>query len=158
MSERIPQRCDIPEKDKWAIEDIYPTDAAWEQDLVKARGYAEKIASYKGLLSTDSAKLLEYLRLDDDMTVVLEALVNYAQRRNDEDTRDAKYQDMVSRMEMLFVDISGASAFVTPELLSIGDETMERFSESSLKWNFTACASTECAADVRISFQKPRSA
>lgn len=127
MSERIPQRCDIPEKDKWAIEDIYPTDAAWEQDLVKARGYAEKIASYKGLLSTDSAKLLEYLRLDDDMTVVLEALVNYAQRRNDEDTRDAKYQDMVSRMEMLFVDISGASAFVTPELLSIGDETMERF-------------------------------
>ena len=127
MSERIPQRCDIPEKDKWAIEDIYPTDAAWEQDLVKARGYAEKIASYKGLFSTDSAKLLEYLRLDDDMTVVLEALVNYAQRRNDEDTRDAKYQDMVSRMEMLFVDISGASAFVTPELLSIDDETMERF-------------------------------
>ncbi len=127
MSERIPQRCDIPEKDKWAIEDIYPTDAAWEQDLAKARGYAEKIASYKGLLSTDSAKLLEYLRLDDDMTVVLEALVNYAQRRNDEDTRDAKYQDMVSRMEMLFVDISGASAFVTPELLSIDDETMERF-------------------------------
>ncbi len=127
MSERIPQRCDIPEKDKWAIEDIYPTDAAWEQDLAKARRYAEKIASYKGLLSTDSAKLLEYLRLDDDMTVVLEALVNYAQRRNDEDTRDAKYQDMVSRMEMLFVDISGASAFVTPELLSIDDETMERF-------------------------------
>lgn len=127
MSERIPQRCDIHEKDKWAIEDIYLTDAAWEQDLVKARGYAEKIASYKGLLSTDSAKLLEYLRLDDDMTVVLEALVNYAQRRNDEDTRDAKYQDMVSRMEMLFVDISGASAFVTPELLSIDDETMERF-------------------------------
>lgn len=127
MSERIPQRCDIPEKDKWAIEDIYPTDDAWEQDLAKARGFAEKIASYKGLLSTDSAKLLEYLRLDDDMTVVLEALVNYAQRRNDEDTRDAKYQDMVSRMEMLFVDISGASAFVTPELLSIDDETMERF-------------------------------
>ena len=127
MSERIPQRCDIPEKDKWAIEDIYPTDAAWEQDLAKAKGFSEKIASYKGLLSTDSAKLLEYLRLDDDMTVVLEALVNYAQRRNDEDTRDAKYQDMVSRMEMLFVDISGASAFVTPELLSIDDETMERF-------------------------------
>lgn len=127
MSERIPQRCDIPEKDKWAIEDIYPTDDAWEQDLAKAKGFAEKIASYKGLLSTDSAKLLEYLRLDDDMTVVIEALVNYAQRRNDEDTRDAKYQDMVSRMEMLFVDISGASAFVTPELLSIDDDTMERF-------------------------------
>lgn len=127
MSERIPQRSDIPEKDKWAIEDMYPTDDAWEQDLAKAKEMPEKISSYKGLLSTDSAKLLEYLKADDDMTVLLENLINYAQRRNDEDTRDAKYQDMVSRLEMLFVDISGAAAFVTPELLSIDDETMERF-------------------------------
>lgn len=127
MSERIPQRSDIPEKDKWAIEDMYPTDEAWEQDLVKAKEMPAKIASYKGLLCKDSAKLLEYLKADDDMTVLLENLINYAQRRNDEDTRDAKYQDMVSRLEMLFVDISGAAAFVTPELLSIDDETMERF-------------------------------
>ena len=127
MSERIPQRSDIPEKDKWAIEDMYATDEAWEQDLARAKEMPEKIASYKGLLSTDSAKLLEYLRADDDMTVLLESLINYAQRRNDEDTRDAKYQDMVSRLEMLFVDISGAAAFVTRELLSIDDFTMERF-------------------------------
>ncbi len=127
MSERIPQRSDIPEKDKWAIEDMYATDDAWEQDLARAKEMPEKIASYKGLLSTDSAKLLEYLRADDDMTVLLESLINYAQRRNDEDTRDAKYQDMVSRLEMLFVDISGAAAFVTPEILSIDDDTMERF-------------------------------
>lgn len=127
MSERIPQRSDIPEKDKWAIEDMYATDEAWEQDLARAKEMPEKIASYKGLLSTDSAKLLEYLRADDDMTVLLESLINYAQRRNDEDTRAAKYQDMVSRLEMLFVDISGAAAFVTPEILSIDDDTMERF-------------------------------
>ena len=127
MSERIPQRSDIPEKDKWAIEDMYATDEAWEQDLARAKEMPEKIASYKGLLSTDSAKLLEYLRADDDMTVLLESLINYAQRRNDEDTRDAKYQDMVSRLEMLFVGISGAAAFVTPEILSIDDDTMERF-------------------------------
>lgn len=127
MSERIPQRSDIPEKDKWAIEDMYATDEAWEQDLARAKEMPEKIASYKGLLSTDSAKLLEYLRADDDMTVLLESLINYAQRRNDEDTRDAKYQDMVSRLEMLFVEISGAAAFVTPEILSIDDDTMERF-------------------------------
>lgn len=105
----------------------YATDEAWEQDLARAKEMPEKIASYKGLLSTDSAKLLEYLRADDDMTVLLESLINYAQRRNDEDTRDAKYQDMVSRLEMLFVDISGAAAFVTPEILSIDDDTMERF-------------------------------
>ncbi len=127
MSERIPQRNELPADVKWAIEDLYPTDEAWENDLLKAKESPAKIASYKGLLSTDSAKLLEYLKYDDDMTVLLENMINYAQRRNDEDTRDAKYQDMVSRLEMLFVDISGASAFVTPEILSIDDQTMERF-------------------------------
>lgn len=127
MSERIPQRNEIPAEHKWSIEDLYATDAAWEQDLGKAKEFPAKIASYKGLLSTDSAKLLEYLKYDDDMTVLLENMINYAQRKNDEDTREAKYQDMVSRLEMLFVDISGASAFVTPEILSIDDETMERF-------------------------------
>lgn len=114
MSERIPQRNEIPAEHKWSIEDLYATDAAWEQDLSKAKEFPAKIASYKGLLSTDSAKLLEYLKYDDDMTVILENMINYAQRKNDEDTREAKYQDMVSRLEMLFVDISGASAFVTP--------------------------------------------
>ena len=127
MSERIPQRNELPADVKWAIEDLYPTDEAWENDLLKAKESPAKIASYKGLLPTDSAKLLEYLKYDDDMTVLLENMINYAQRRNDEDTRDAKYQDMVSRLEMLFVDISGASAFVTPEILSIDDQTMECF-------------------------------
>ncbi|MDY4588502.1 MAG: oligoendopeptidase F [Oscillospiraceae bacterium] len=127
MSDRIPKRSDINAKDKWSIEDIYPTDEAWEQDFAAAKKMPEQIASYKGLLSTDSAKLLEYLKADDDMTVLLESLINYAQRKNDEDTRESKYQDMVSRLEMLFVDISGAAAFVTPEILSIDDETMERF-------------------------------
>ncbi len=127
MSERIPQRNELPADVKWAIEDLYPTDEAWENDLLKAKESPAKIASYKGLLSTDSAKLLEYLKYDDDLTVLLENMINYAQRRNDEDTREARYQDMVSRLEMLFVDISGASAFVTPEILSIDDETMERF-------------------------------
>lgn len=127
MSERIPQRQDVPAENKWAIEDIYPTDAAWEEDFAAAKKMPEKIASYKGLLSTDSAKLLEYLIADDEMTVVLDKLINYAQRKNDEDTRESKYQDMVSRLEMLFVELSGAGAYVTPEILSIPDETMERF-------------------------------
>lgn len=32
MSERIPQRNEIPAEHKWSIEDLYATDAAWEQD------------------------------------------------------------------------------------------------------------------------------
>lgn len=127
MSERIPQRQEIAAENKWSIEDIYATDDLWEADYAKAKSFAGKIATYKGLLSTSSEKLLEYMKLDDELSVLLDSLVNYAQRKNDEDTRVAKYQDMVSRVEMLYVEIAGAASFVTPELLSISDENMERF-------------------------------
>lgn len=127
MSERIPERQDVAAENKWSIGDIYASDAAWEADFAKAKEFPARIASYKGQLSTSAEKLLEYMKQDDELSVLLDSLVNYAQRKNDEDTRIAKYQDMVSRVETLYVEIAGASSYVTPELLSIPDDTMERF-------------------------------
>lgn len=127
MSERIPRREDVSAGNKWSINDIYATDEAWEADYEKAAGFAEKIGSYKGKLSASAEKLLEYLRMDDELTVVFDSLINYAQRKHDEDTRVARYQDMTNRLEMLYVRIAGAAAFVTPEILSIDDSGFEEF-------------------------------
>lgn len=127
MSERVPQRTEVAAEKKWSINDIYATDEAWEVEFVRAQGYAEKIASYNGELCKSAEKLLEYLKLDDELTLIFDNLINYAQRKSDEDTRVSKYQDMCSRLEMLYVSIAGAASFVTPELLSISDEDMERF-------------------------------
>ncbi len=127
MADRIPQRSEVAAEYKWSINDIYATDEAWEQDLLKAKSAAEKIAGYKGQLSSSAEKLLEYMRYDDELTVLLENLINYSQRKNDEDTRNSKYQDMVNRVESLLIEISSAASFVTPEILSISDETMDSF-------------------------------
>lgn len=125
--ERIPQRADVAQENKWSIEDIYTSDGAWEKDFARAGEYVEKIASYKGKLCVSAEKLLEYLKLDDELTLLFDSLANYAQRKSDEDTRVAKYQEMCGRIEMLVVSIAGASAYVTPELLSISDEVMDKF-------------------------------
>ena len=127
MADRIPQRSEVAAEYKWKINDIYATDEAWEKDLEKAKAAADRIPEYKGQLCTSAEKLLEYMRYDDELTVLLENLINYAQRKSDEDTREAKYQDMVSRIEVVLVGISGAAAFVTPEILSISDETLDGF-------------------------------
>lgn len=127
MSERIPQRADVAAENKWSINDIYASDEVWENDFIKAQGYADRISSYKGELCQNSLKLLEYLKLDDELTLIFDSLINYAQRKGDEDTRVSKYQDMCGRLEMLYVSIAGAASFVTPELLSISDDDMERF-------------------------------
>ncbi len=127
MPERIPQRADVAAENKWSINDIYVSDEAWESDYAKAQSFVDRIASYKGELCQSTTKLLEYLKLDDELTLLFDSLINYAQRKGDEDTRVSKYQDMCSRLEMLYVSIAGAASFVTPELLSISDEHMEKF-------------------------------
>ena len=53
--------------------------------------------------------------------------MHYAQRKSDEDTRVAAYQEMVSQMTRLAVELQSAAAFETPELLAIDDETLDRF-------------------------------
>lgn len=127
MSKRIPQRADVAAENKWSINDIYASDEAWESDYIKAQGFVDRISAYKGELCQSPKKLLEYLKLDDELTLVFDSLINYAQRKGDEDTRVSKYQDMCSRLEMLYVSIAGAASFVTPELLSISNDDMERF-------------------------------
>lgn len=125
--DRIPQRSEVSSENKWKINDIYASDEDWEKDLGRAGEYAEKIPAYKGQLCKSAEKLLEYLKLDDEISLIFDSLINYAQRKSDEDTRVAKYQEMCGRLEMLYVQIAGASAYVTPEILSISDETMDRF-------------------------------
>ncbi len=127
MADRIPQRAEVSAENKWAINDIYADDGSWEEDYSKARRFVDKIASCKGALCKSPEALLAYLRLDDELTLLFDNLVNYAQRKSDEDTRVSRYQDMCGRLEMLYVGIAGAASFVTPEILSISDEDMERF-------------------------------
>lgn len=126
-NERIKSRNEIADEYKWRLEDIYPTDEAWEQDLEKLKGMADKIKGFKGKLSENSTTLLEFLRLSDEISVLCDSLANYAQRRSDEDTREAKYQGYMGMLMNVYVEINSAGSFETPEIISISDETLEKF-------------------------------
>ena len=123
---KIPARADVPAKDKWAIQDLFTTDDDWRAALAKAKEFLPRIAAYRGRLAESGAVLLSFFRLDDEISLAFDALVHYAQRRSDEDTRVAAYQEMVSQVTRFAVEIQSAAAFETPELLAISDEDMNR--------------------------------
>lgn len=123
---KIPARADVPEKDKWAIQDLFATDDDWRAALAKAKEFIPRITAFRGRLAESSAVLLSFFRLDDEISLAFDALVHYAQRRSDEDTRVAAYQEMVSQVTRFAVEIQSAAAFETPELLAISDEDMNR--------------------------------
>lgn len=123
---KIPARADVPEKDKWAIQDLFATDDDWRAALAKAKEFIPRITAFRGRLAESGAVLLSFFRLDDEISLAFDALVHYAQRRSDEDTRVAAYQEMVSQVTRFAVEIQSAAAFETPELLAISDEDMNR--------------------------------
>ena len=123
---RIRNREEIPEEDKWAIEDLYATDAAWEEDLKTVADDQEYLASFAGKLA-DPRQLYAYLHRSEELNTKADRLGNYCMRKADEDTRNATYQAMQGKFMSVFVALGAATSFDTPEIMAISDEDMERF-------------------------------
>ena len=96
--ERIPKRSEVPEQFKWALEDIYATDEKWAEDLQKLKAMPERITAFKGRLGESADTLYNFMKLSDEISVLCDSLGNYAQRRSDEDTANAKYQGFLGQL------------------------------------------------------------
>ena len=90
----------------------------------------EKLAEYEGRLGGSAEALLEFLQLEDDISVRLEKLMGYAGCKADQDTTDSRYQDLRSKGVGCCVAISGAAAFSTPEIIAIPEQTLDGFFRS----------------------------
>lgn len=129
MSEpkKIPERGEIPQEFTWNTADLYPTDQAWQEDFVRLQGLTGKLAGYEGRLGESGAVLYEFVTLEQEAGELLSKLLDYAQRRSDEDTRVPEYQAMVGKITTQYIALTQAAAFEVPELLRIPDETLEGF-------------------------------
>ena len=128
---QIPARAEVAAQDKWAIHDLFATDDDWRAALAAAKEYVPRVQAFRGRLGESAQMLLDYLRLDDEISLAFDALVHYAQRKSDEDTRVATYQEMASQVTRLAVELQSAAAFQTPELLAIPEDTLEGFYQTA---------------------------
>ena len=124
---KIPERSQVPVEDTWNLADIYPSDEAWQQDLEATRALAQQLPGYAGRLGESAHTLYEYMELEQQVGEHLTELANYAQRKGDQDTRVAENQALVGKVMSLYVEISSAVSFETPELLKIAPEKLEQF-------------------------------
>jgi len=124
---KIRNRDEIPLEDKWAIEDLYPTDAVWEQELSDAQRSQDTLTAFAGRLGESGGTLCAYLENLERLNVRLERLGSYCMRRADEDTRDPVYQAMSGKFMGVVVGIGAACSFDTPEIMAIPDGMLEEF-------------------------------
>ena len=121
------ERKDIPKEFTWAVEDLYESDAAWKADLEKIKSMLPQIESYQGTLSKSADTLLCFLKLQDELALLLDRFANYSMRKADEDTRNTTYQGYKDQTTGIYVAVTSALSFADPEILEIPDAILDSF-------------------------------
>ena len=123
----IPQRDAIPQEYTWNTADLYPTDEAWKEEFQTLKSLTQKLEGYAGRLGESAQTLYDFVTLEQQAGEMLSKLMDYAQRKSDEDTRVATYQAMVGQISTQYVELVRATAFEVPELLALPEERLEEF-------------------------------
>ena len=124
---KIPNRENVPKEYTWALEDLYASTDEWKKDMEKMKAFVPQITSFQGRLGESSKALLDFLKLQDEITILIDSFANYSFRKADEDTKNTTWQGYKDQTSSLYVALAGAFSFAEPEILTISDETLETF-------------------------------
>ncbi|TVL97574.1 MAG: oligoendopeptidase F [Candidatus Brocadia sp. WS118] len=117
-------RDQIEEKYKWDLSVMYLSDASWEEDYRKVERGLSQILGFKGSLA-DPRILEQFMQVYIDHSVTKENLYVYAHVRFFEDTRNAIYEEMKGRIELLVSKISAETVFIKKELSSLSQDNID---------------------------------
>ena len=124
----VKERSEIQQQYKWDLTSLFESDEKWEEKLSSLKGQQQVALSYQGKLD-NAQTIYQYLKWDYSITSDLSDLFCYASLRHSEDTRDSNATSMYSRIYSLYVEISSASAFARPEILSLDDDKLKAIIE-----------------------------
>jgi oligoendopeptidase F len=121
------ERADVPEKYKWNLSELYPSDAAWAKAREAARARIPKVAEHRGHLGDSAEALFRALDALFALQLELSRVSVYAEARSDEDTRAAAPRELRQGAEQLQVDLAAATSWVKPELLRLDPAKVRGF-------------------------------
>ena len=122
-----PLRSEIDNEFKWAVNDIYSSDNAWEEDYQKLISQTEKPCEYQYILTESADNLYNVLKELNDTDYLVERLYVYAFMRYYEDTANSVYQDMSGRAQTASAKCAEKYAFVEPAILSMDENVLYEY-------------------------------
>ncbi len=111
----------------WKMEDMFPSDEAWENDFAKASDMVKQYAEFAGKVSESKETLLEYFKLNDRINLMAERLYVYSNQKYHQDMTEAKYQTYSGKAQKLVVDIGSESSFFEPEILEMDESLLQEW-------------------------------
>lgn len=124
---KLLKRSEIDNKYKWNMTDFYPDWAEWDKDLETLKSMMKEIPQYKGQIKDDSKKFVELIKLEEKMGRLLDKLYVYVYMLKDLDSKDEVSSVKLQEIQAIYTEYSVSAAWITPEILQIPKETMEKW-------------------------------
>lgn len=124
----ILKREQVKKEHTWAIEDLFESEAKWEEALVVLKEKETLLKSYKGKLN-NAKNLYEFLVEFENLHSLIREVHCYAMYASDVDTKNSHAQGMKNTVQTLAVSIDASLSFVNVELMQIEEAALNAFYE-----------------------------
>lgn len=124
MTVTVPPRSEIAPENQWNAPSVFASPDAWETELKAIQTDLPKLKAFEGRLSEGPAVLEEAFAALQDVMKRLGIVYMYAYMTYSVDTTNQSAAAMVSKAQGVYGQTLAAIAFMDPELLVIGEETL----------------------------------
>ncbi len=133
---KLLKREEVKKEDCWAIEDLYENDELWREDTEKLRSQIKAIGEFKGKLTEKKETLLQFLNEYAKLMERHEKIHVYANQKLHENTKNRVYQKLAGEAQVLENQVSSATAFAVPEILTLDEAKLDQWMEQSKELKF----------------------
>ncbi|MHA0857916.1 oligoendopeptidase F [Paenibacillus sp. CMAA1364] len=124
--EQLMKRSEVSSDHQWNLQDLFADQSSWDKTYAEVQKELSTVSKLEGKLNS-AQSVKQCFTLEDDISNQVERLFVYAHMHHDEDTTNPTYQALTQKAKKLSVDANEALSFVTPEILSLPDATLDQF-------------------------------
>ncbi|MBK9055944.1 MAG: oligoendopeptidase F [Chloroflexi bacterium] len=126
----VPSRNEIPLAYTWNAYSIFPSDEAWEEAILTLETQLQTAAAYKGRLTEGPVTLAEAIDAVEQAARNASKILIYAMMFQSVDTGDQAAAAKYDRARGLLGKVQAMTAFVRPELIALGFDTLNQWRTS----------------------------
>ena len=128
-----PPRNKVERKQTWNEESVFNNHLSWEGELKNILADLDSVKKYRGRLRESPAALFEALSACEKLISRAQTVYMYAGFGNAVDTTNQETAGMQGRAAGMFSQVTAATAFVPPELISIGKAKLNEWIDQEPK-------------------------
>ncbi len=120
---------------EWDLTEIYASVADWEQAMADIAQRIERIPAFQGTLGQSAQSLAIALEEISDTNKEVARAYVYTSLERDADQRVPEAQSRFGQARQMLTDMGEATSWISPEILSIGEQRIRQFIASEPRLN-----------------------